>query len=158
MKYYIKQSVFTLAESFTVKNEYAEDVYRVEGSFFRYPKEFNIYDMNGRLVSHIEKQMMKMFSHFDIKTQNVSLTVRNNFSFFRQSISIVGSDWNLVGDFWSHNYQVIQGNHPIMTIQKHWFTWGDSYELNIANPDDVALCLSIVIVVDKLIAEATNNS
>ncbi len=154
MKYYIKQSVFTLAESFTVKNEYGEDVYKVEGSFFRYPKEFNIYDMNGRRVSHIEKQVLRMFSHFDIKTDNITLTVRNHFSIFGQNISIVGSNWMLIGDLWNRNYQVVNGNHPLMSIRKHWFTWGDSYELEIANPEDVALCLSIVIVVDKLIQEA----
>ena len=35
-----------------------------------------------------------------------------------------------------------------MTISKEWMTWGDSYELNIANPADEILALAVVITID----------
>ena len=158
MKYYIKQDVFTFGEYFVVNNQYGEDVYKVKGSFFKIPKEFVIYNLNDQVVAHIEKQMFRFLSHFDIHTNNQTLTVKNNFSLFHTDISIVGSPWNLRGDFLSRNYSVVNGDHPIMTLQKHWFTWGDSYELDIANPNDLVLCLAIAIIVDRIIEERRNSS
>ena len=39
---YIKQKVFSIGEKFTVTDEYQNDVYYVEGSFFQIPKTFSI--------------------------------------------------------------------------------------------------------------------
>lgn len=157
MKYYIKQSVFSWNEKFAVKDQYGNDQFYVEGSLFSIPKNFTIYDMNHNPVVTIEKQLFRWLQHFDVKTNNETVTLKRNFTFFYTSISILGRQWTLEGDFWGHNYRVIEGNHPIMTLSKHWFTWGDSYELDVKNPSDAALCLAIVIVVDRIIAEAKNN-
>lgn len=157
MKLYIKQSVFTLQEKFTVKDELGNDVFFVEGSFMSIPKKYNIYDVDGHLVCEIEKQMFRMFSHFNVWTKAVSLTLKRNFSFMYTSISIEGQPWKLEGDFFGHNYEVMYGASPIMSINKHWFTWGDSYELNVQDDEDALLCLAIVIVVDRIMAENQSN-
>ena len=47
-----------------------------------------------------------------------------------------------------YQYTVTEGSTLIMELRKHWFTWGDSYELNIPNPSDALLALCIVICVD----------
>lgn len=157
MKYYIKQSVFTISEKFSVVDEQGRDAFFVEGSFFKYPKEFKIYDHNGNPAAHIVKQPLRFMSHFDITTDKVKLTIRNNFTVFKRSISMVGGSWTLTGDIWGYNYGVIHGNTPILNIRKKWFSWGDSYELDIIDSDDAALCIAIVIVIDKLIEESQNN-
>lgn len=148
MKLYIKQKVFTLGERFYVKDEFGTDQYYVEGSFFRYPKQFKIYNMKNELVSQIDRQMMKLLPHYNIQTSRKSLTIKQNLTFLKMSFSILNSDWKLQGDYFGHNYSIISGNKPLMHLSKHWFTWGDSYELNIIDPDDAILCLSIAVVVD----------
>ncbi len=45
-----------------------------------------------------------------------------------------------------------------MSITKHWFTWGDSYELTIENKDDAVLCLGIVIAIDAAIDSQTSRT
>ena len=158
MKLFIKQRVFTLGEEFTVKNEHGEDVFYVSGSFFRIPKKFEIFDKNHQRVGTIESQLFRLFSHYDVNTDSDTLTVRQNFSMFRHSISIVNKDWTLQGDFFAHEYRVVAGNRPIMSISKHWFTWGDSYMLDIVNDDDAILCLAIVIIVDNIIQKQRSSS
>jgi uncharacterized protein YxjI len=47
-----------------------------------------------------------------------------------------------------------------MSLSKKWFTWGDSYELDIADPRDEVLCLCITLSVDCVLAaqnDASNN-
>lgn len=159
MKLYIKQKVFTLGESFTVTDEHENAVFYVEGSFFRIPKAFTIYDVQQQEVATIERQLLRLFSHYDIQAINHQLiTLQREFSFFRQSFRLEGIPWNLRGDFWHHNYEVVYGDRIIMSMEKHWFTWGDSYELNVLHDEDAILALCIAICVDYEIAKDNSSS
>lgn len=152
MKLYIKQRVFTLGERFYVKDEFGNDVYYVEGSFLRIPKKFSIYNMEGQEVATIEKQMFRLMVRYDIRTAKDSVTLKRQFTFFFNKFILEGTDWTLEGSFLAHEYSLIRGGRPIMSISKHWFTWGDSYELNIAHDEDALLSLCIVIAVDAAVA------
>ncbi|NLY62283.1 MAG: hypothetical protein GX074_00270 [Erysipelothrix sp.] len=156
MKLYIKQKVFALTEDFTVTDESGQIVYRVSGSFMRIPKKFEIYDTSNNLVCEIEKELFRMFSHFNIRTSTHDLVVKKNFSWFNHSISIVGSNWRLEGNILNRDFRIVSGSHPILSFSKAFFSFQDSYELNIANENDAVLCLAIVIVIDRLIAESSS--
>lgn len=153
MKLYIKQSVFSLGEHFEVRNEYNELVYTVKGSFFEIPKNFKISDANGTEVATIASQLFRLLSRYTIETRHESVELKRNFTFFSHRFELVNTDWSLQGDFFSHNYQVVNGATPIMSIRKHWFTWGDSYELDVRDDKDALLCLCIVIAVDAQISQ-----
>jgi uncharacterized protein YxjI len=47
-----------------------------------------------------------------------------------------------------------------MRLSKKWFTWGDSYELDIVNPQDELLCLCVTLSVDYALAsqQASNSA
>lgn len=157
MKLYVKQSVFTLGEKFTIKNERGEDMYYVEGSFMSIPKNFSIYDHNHNLVARIEKQLFRFLPHYNIQLSDREVVIRRNFTFFKMEVEILNSNWILQGDFFAHEYSVVSADHPIMYLSKEWFTWGDSYELNIGDPDDAPLCIAIAVVVDHLLIQQNNN-
>lgn len=158
MKLYIKQKVFTIGEAFEVRNEFNEIVYYVKGSFFRLPKKFVIYDANHIEVASAESELFRFMARYQIHTHNESIVLKRNFTFFWHSFQLMGTDWTLTGDFFSHEYQVVSGTRPIMTLSKHWFTWGDSYELNIENDNDALLCLAIVVAIDAEIMKDRSSN
>ena len=158
MKLYIKQRVFTLGERFYVKDEFGNDCYYVEGSFFRIPKRFEIYDMNENLMASIDKQIFRFLPHYDITVNHKTYTLKKDFTLFFQRFSLTNTNWVIEGNFTAHQYQIIRGNKPVMSITKHWFTWGDSYELTIENKDDAVLCLGIVIAIDAAIDSQTSRT
>ena len=47
---------------------------------------------------------------------------------------------------------------PIVTITKEWMTWGDSYELDIANPADEIIALAVVLTIDCVQEMQQNNN
>ncbi len=154
MKLYIKQKVFAFSERFTVKDETGVDRFVVEGSFMRIPKKFIIRNEFGEMVSEIEKQMFRIFSRYDITTPTTDhVELVRRFSFFKSKFEITGKQWELRGDIWDHDYSVVYGDRPVMYLRKHWFTWGDSYELTIPDERDAVLALSIAIAIDKEIAD-----
>lgn len=159
MKLYIKQAVLVLGGRFTVKDESGTDIFFVEGSFLRVPKQFKIYDKNYNNVAVIDRQMFRLFGHYDINANGKNITLKRHFAFFKQSYTIEGINWALEGNFTNHHYEVVQGKNLIMRLRKHWFTWGDSYELNILDKHDALLALSIAICVDNEIAkDASSNN
>jgi len=46
---------------------------------------------------------------------------------------------------------------PIVTIQKEWMTWGDSYELSIRDPRDEIVALAVVLTIDCVLAAQSNH-
>ena len=74
------------------------------------------------------------------------------FTFFKQSYRLQGLPWHLSGDFWAHEYALTENGRQIMGLSKKWFTWGDSYEMDIANPQDELMCLCVTLAVDCALA------
>lgn len=158
MKLYIKQKVFTIAEKFEVKNEFGETVFYCEGSFFRIPKKFTIYDKNHEIVGEVEKVMLTLMPRYVIRDSRREVTLRKQFTFLFSTYILDNIDWKLEGNFTAHKYRLLYGNTIIMSIDKHWFTWGDSYELDIRDEDDAILALGIVLAIDRILSDDHNTA
>lgn len=159
MKLYIKQKVFAFTDTFNVKDEYGNDKYFVEGEFFSFGHKLHIYDNNNNEVAFIREKLFTFRPRFEI-TINGSVIgeLVKKITFFNSSYFIEGSSLELEGDFFSHEYTLSDKGHPIMEISKQWFTWGDSYELDIANPGDELLSLAVALAVDcQMCTESSNN-
>ena len=52
----------------------------------------------------------------------------------------------------AHDYEITQNGNPIVTIRKEWMTWGDSYELDIADPQNEIIALAVVLTIDAVMA------
>ncbi|MBQ8503773.1 MAG: LURP-one-related family protein [Clostridia bacterium] len=153
MKLYIKQKVFSWNDKFTVYDEYGYDRYYVEGEFFSFGKKLHVYDLNGREVAFIEQKVMSFLPRFFVYVNGAQVAeIVKQFTFFRPKYSIDGLGWNIEGSFWAHDYEITQNGRPIVTIMKEWMTWGDCYELNIANPQDEIVALAVVLTIDCVMA------
>jgi len=66
--------------------------------------------------------------------------------------------WTVKGDFWAHEYQICAGSSVIATISKQWFTWGDTYEIDIDDNVDEVMALSVVLIIDAVIDSQNSSS
>lgn len=154
MKLYLKQKVFSWRDRFFVNDEYGNERYYVEGEIFTWGKKLHVYNTNGVEAAFIRQKVMSWRPRFFVEIGGrVVCEIVKDFTFFRQSYSIDGLPWQMEGDFWAHEYSLHNNGQPVMYLSKKWFTWGDSYELNIANPQDELLCLSIALAVDCVLAQ-----
>lgn len=162
MKLYIKQKVFSIGEKFTVRDEMGTDRYRVEGEFFSIPKRFHIYDTNGREVCTIEKKLFSFLPRYYVYKENsLAAEIVKKFTFFIPKYDILGTPYAVEGGFMSHNYAITRDGIPIADIHKEWFTWGDSYAIDINSSADEILMLAILITIDCELdgeAAAVNNN
>lgn len=148
-KFYMKQKVFSLKEKFFIKNEVGEDVYRIEGKFLSLGKQLTVYDGADREVAFIKQKLFQWLPKFDILIDGVEVAeVAQQFSFFKPKYTINGIGWNVVGNFWGHDYNVMDGENVIAHIHKAYMSFGDSFEIDVMDNVDERMVLAIVIAID----------
>lgn len=153
MKLYIKQRVFTYKDKFQIKNSSDQVEYTAIGKIIALSKRFTIENSKGKKVAVIKKRIFTIFPQYRINIlEDKTYTLKRKFTFFKQKYKVKPLDWELKGDFLSHNYQVMDHKTTIMSISKKWFKWGDTYELDIPNKANELLALCIAVAIDAEIA------
>lgn len=159
MKLYIKQKVFSFADKFTIKDEWNNDRYYVEGEIFTFGKKLHVYDANHREVIFIKQRIWSFLSKYEIYINGHFVTeIIKELSFLKSRYVLSHLDWRIEGDVWGHNYSIQQANRTIVTINKAWFTWGDSYEVNVLNHSDEQLAIGVVLAIDCVLAQNNDHS
>jgi uncharacterized protein YxjI len=160
MKLYLKQKVFSWRDRFYVKDEQGNDRYFVEGEILSWSKKLHVYGMNGIEVAFIREKVLSWLPKYFVEINNqVVCEIVKELTFFTHKYRIDGMQWRLDGDVWAHEYCLQDSNRQVMMqLSKKWFTWGDSYELDIAQPQDELLCLCIALAVDCAMAKQSTTT
>ena len=159
MKLYIKEKVFSWSDTFFVKDELGNDKYSVEGEIFSWGKKLHVYDRHGAEVAFIKQELLTLLPLYTVyRNGEEAARVRKEFSFFFPRFTVDGPGWELDGSFWEHDYRIWQNGQPVASITKEWMTWGDSYELDIADSVDEILALAVVLTIDCIKEQQNNNN
>jgi uncharacterized protein YxjI len=156
---YIKQKVFSLSGKFTVKNQQEEDVYYVEGSFMQIPKTFSIMNVTRNEVARITKKTFSFLPKFFVEVNGREvLTIKKEFSFFRARYTIDAAGIEVHGNWLDMDFQVSQHGEVVGTVSKEWFTWGDSYKVQILNEEMETIIIALVVAIDCVKADQSAAS
>ena len=156
---YIKQKMLSLKDNFTVKDDQENEVYFVEGSFMQIPKTFSIMDSSKHEVALITKKTFSFLPTFFVEVNGQeSVTIKKQFSFLKARYSIDAAGMEVRGNWWDMDFEVLQNGESIGSVSKKWFTWGDSYQLQIANEVTEPLLVALVVAIDCAKADEAANS
>ncbi len=158
MKLYIKQKFFSFTADYTVKDENGDDRYYIEGEFLTLGRQLTIYDAARNSVARVKQEVFHLLPTFVVYVgeQPIAKIVKA-FTFFTPIYEIVDSNFVLEGDILGHEYDVVEGSQPRMHLSKEWFTWGDSYALDIYDVQYELICLAITMAVDACIDAAQSS-
>ncbi|MGB5946788.1 LURP-one-related/scramblase family protein [Paenisporosarcina sp.] len=151
---YIKQKVLSLSGKFTVKDEQEKDVYYVEGSFMKVPKTYSIMNPAREDVALITKKMFSFLPKFfvEVNGQEV-LTIKKELSFLKPRYTIDAAGIEVQGNWWEMSFQVLQHGEVVGQVSKEWFTWGDSYKVQILNEEMESIIIALVVAIDCVKAD-----
>ena len=161
MKLYMKQKVFSWADTFTVKDSMGEDQYFIKGEAFSWGKKLHVYDRSGREVAFVRQKLWTFMPRYMVSVNGTDVAeIVKEFTFLRPKYSILGPGWEVDGSFWEHDYEVTENGRPIVSIRKEWMTWGDTYELDIADAGNEVMALAVVLAIDCVLdaQQNANNS
>ncbi|WP_201713063.1 LURP-one-related/scramblase family protein [Rossellomorea arthrocnemi] len=156
---YIKQKVFSLSEKFTVKDQDEKDVYYVEGSFMKVPKTFSIMNQDKEEVALITKKVLSFLPTFFVEVNGQEVvTIKKELSFLKAKYSIDAAGIEVEGNWMDMNFQVLHEGRVVGEVGKEWFSWGDSYRVQILEEEMESVILALVIAIDCVKADQANNT
>lgn len=154
---YIKQAVFSWPQHFEIRDAQGNTVYTVDSKMFSIGRKLTIASPSGAVLAKIEQEIFRFLPRYHVIIDGVTvLSMIKKFTMFRDSYIFEGSPYTLEGDFWSHNYRLLEDGRVVMNVDKRWFTWGDTYELQIYDQIDELLCVAVCIIVDCVNASKKN--
>lgn len=159
MKLYIKQKVFSWGDKFRIYDENQNDRYYVEGKVFSFGKKLHLFNHSGDEEAFIHQKVLSFLPKYYISRNNVDVAqVIKKFTILRQEYIVEGLGWTVNGNFLTHDYEITSDGRTIASISKRWFSWGDTYEIDISDDADEVMAICVVLIIDAVIAQNGNSA
>lgn len=157
MKYMIKQKVFSLKDSFTIQNEMNQNCFKVTGKLLSVGKKLYLTDMQDHELFFIEQRLLKLMPEYKILENGKEVAqVKKNFTLFKPSFNItsVYGNFTIEGKFTAYDFKIFKEGKTVAEISKKFFSISDTYGISIADGENDAFLLTLVIVIDQVIHDA----
>ena len=155
MRYVLKQKFWSWGDDFTIKNAAGEDVFLVDGQAFSWGDKLSFQDMGGNELAFIRQKLLSWGPTYEIEVHGrlVAIVKKQLFTLFRCkfTVDVPGpDDLEASGDFLDHEYTFERQGRAVAHVSKRWFTWTDTYGVDIADGEDDVLILASAVVIDMV--------
>ncbi|MTI47172.1 LURP-one-related/scramblase family protein [Sporosalibacterium faouarense] len=160
MRYEVRQKVFSFGDDFTIKDSNEYDQFIVKGKVFSLGDKLKVTDMEGNEVTSIEQQLMSFLPKYHIYTNGqLRATVKKELSFFKPKFYIESStgNYSMEGNILAYDFNILKNGEIIAIVNKGWFTFSDTYGVDIVDNEDQGFILSLVIVIDQVLHDKKSN-
>jgi len=153
MRYVMRQKLLSWGDDFTIKDERGKDAYFVDGKALSFGDKLSFQDMSGKELVYIEQKLLNLSPTYELwrGDQMLAEVKRELFSFIhhRFTVDVPGpDDLEAEGDFLDHEYAFTRCGKVVATVSKRWFSWTDTYGIEIDDKEDAVLILASAVVVD----------
>jgi uncharacterized protein YxjI len=153
MRYVMKQKLFAFGDDFMIKDANERDVYFVDGKAFSLGDQLSFKDLQGNELAYIKQKLLAWGPTYEIhRGGNVVAVVKKQlFALLRHrfTVDVQGpDDLEAEGDFLDHEYTFTRGGREVARVSKKWFSWSDTYGVDVADGEDDILVLASAVVVD----------
>ncbi|MCX7710240.1 MAG: LURP-one-related family protein [Clostridia bacterium] len=159
MRYIIRQKIFSFGDSFKIKDEAGNEIFMVKSQLLSFGHKLRIYDMAGNELCYIEQQLLRFMPEYDIYVGGgLTANIKKKFTFFKKEFIISGSggEYYIDGDFWAHEFDIVKNGIVVARISKSFFSFSDTYGVDIDDREDQVTNLAMAIVID-LVCHHDNN-
>jgi uncharacterized protein YxjI len=157
MRYVMKQKLWSLGNTFIINDDSNEDRFQVKGRLFSFGDNLSFQDMQGNELAAIHQKLLSFGNTYEIYHGGELFAVVSEslFRLFNYHFTVdVGADGpgpgdlEINGDFFAHEYTFSEAGQPVAGVSRAWFSWADTYGVDIASGQDDVLILACTVVVD----------
>ncbi len=149
MKMIFKQRFFSWFDSYDIYSENGNVLYTIKGQL-AWGHRFKIFDNRGVDVGEVRERVFTWLPKFEIYIGGSYVgCISKEFSFFRPRLNIDYNGWQVKGDFFEWDYDIISkdGSH-VATISKELFNFTDTYVIDVDYPCDSLNALVLALAID----------
>ena len=159
MRYILKERIFSLRESYYIRNAQGDNLLEVTGRLIGLRDKLTLRDMGGNEVATVTKHLIALRPTYTIaRPDQPDATVKKDFiNILREgfSVDMAGGlpDLRIQGDIFEHDYSIARQGVTVAQVAKKWISLRDSYMVDVADGEDPVLLLACAIVVDRITHE-----
>jgi len=155
MRYVMKQKLFCWGDDFTIKDDQGRDVFFVDGKAFSIGEKLSFQDMAGNELAFIRQKLLAWGPTYEIYrgSELAAVVKKHLFTFLncKFTVDVPGpDDLEAEGNFLDHEYRFTRGGRIVATVSKQWFSWTDTYGVEVADGEDAVLLLASTVVIDMV--------
>ncbi len=153
MRYVMKQKLFSMGDDFAIRNEAGADVFFVDGKAFSFGDKLSFQDMQGNELAFIKQKLFNFAATYEIHRGGTLAAVVKKPLFallhHRFTVDVPGpDDLEATGSFTDHEYAFRRGDRTVAQVSKRWFSWTDTYGVDVLAGEDDVLILASTVVID----------
>ena len=159
MRYVMKQKLWAWGNDFTVKDDTGADRFFVDGKAISLGDQLSIQDMGRNELAFIRQKLLAWGPTYEIsRGGRLAATVKEHlFTLLRYVFTVdVGpagagpEDLEVTGDFLAREYTFQREGRAVAVVSRKWFSWSDTYGVEVADGEDDVLILACTVVIDMV--------
>ena len=154
MRYQMKEKLWAFGDDFRIQDSDGKDIFFVDGKGFGLGKKLSFQDMQGHELAFISQKLLSFKSTYEIyRTGQIFAEVVKGLSFFKSkfTVDVPGpNDYSVKGNFMNFEYDFERMSKPVARVSKEFFSWGDSYGIDIVPDEDDITILATAVVIDMV--------
>ncbi len=150
MRLLFKQRFFSWFDSYDIYDEQGNTVFTVKGKL-AWGHKLEIYNAYGTHIATLNEKVLTFLPKFEIYIgDNYVGQIVKEFSLFKPKFTMELNNWQVVGDFFEWDYQIVNGNFTVATISKEFFRLTDTYIIDVPNSNDALAALLVTLAIDAV--------
>lgn len=156
MKYVIRQKLFSLGDRYTVKDGAGTDRFMVRGALVSITRKVSILGMDGTELYEARRKLLSLLPCYRISRNGAEVArLRQRLSLWGSRYAVTGQPgaYTIKGRPLEYDYAISKGEAMVATISKRFFSLADSYGVEVAEEEDAAFIIALVVIIDQLAHE-----
>jgi uncharacterized protein YxjI len=163
MRYIMRQKFWSWGEDFRIKDENENDVFFVDGRAFSWGDKLSFQDMQGKELAFIRQKLLSWGPTYEIERGGALAAVVKKHLFTllrcRFTVDVPGpDDLEAKGNLLDHEYGFERKGSSVAQVSKRWFSWTDTYGVDISEGEDAVLILASAVVIDMVCHKEAKHS
>jgi uncharacterized protein YxjI len=155
MRYVLRQKMFSFGDDFTIRDESGRDVYIVDGRAFSIGEKLSFRDMAGNELVYIREKLLSFGPAYELyRNGELAAVVKKKLLTLLRakfSVDVPGpNDLEATGNFLDREYSFERGGRKVAEVSKRWFSWTDTYGVDVVEGEDDILILASAVVIDMI--------
>ena len=157
----MKQKLWCMGDDFTIKDQSGKDVFLVDGKAFSLGDKLSFQDMSGSELAFISQKLLSFKKTYELhRSGTLFATVVKELSLFKSkfTVDVPGpNDYEVKGNFTAHEYAFIRSGQQVANVSKQFFSWADTYGVDILNGEDDITILATAVIIDLVCHDNDRN-
>jgi uncharacterized protein YxjI len=153
MRYLMRERILSWGDDFTIKDADGNVAFYVDGKVFGFGDKLTINDRGGREAAVIDQKLLSIGPQYEIIRggKTVAVVKKQLFTLFRArfTVDVPGpDDLEAKGNFLDHEYAFERSGRDVARVSKKWFSFSDTYAVEVDEGEDDVLILAAAVVID----------